>query len=133
MAKKNGTDWLIYVDGTVVGCATDSTLTVNRETIDTSCKDSEGWADNLSGQKSWELTSENVLDLAASYGYEEAFDELVGTNDVTVKMDTTFSGEPYLEGSARITSLELNAPNEDVTTMSVTFEGNGEITKTVNT
>jgi len=38
------------------------------------------------------------------------------------------TGDWYITGSFYITSLEINAPNEENTTMSITLESSGAVT-----
>ena len=54
--KIDGNNLLIYVQGSAVACTTSASLSMSMSSIDTTCKDSGGWASSIAGLKNWELS-----------------------------------------------------------------------------
>lgn len=126
----NGRLMNIYVGVDPIGCATESSLSLNRATIDTTCKDSASWASFIGGQMDWSLSSSSLLALDESNESAEDFlDALIGDTELTVKISTGVTGDWYLTGTGLCTSFEINAPDNDVATYSVTITGKGALTK----
>jgi len=132
MAKLQGGALLIYVDGEPVAAATSSTLDTTRNMIDMSNKDTGDMREIVAGRGEWSMSSDNIVDFdvaSGSTGYLELFAAWKDGDEVTIKMalKTEESGDPYFEGKAFISSLPLNAPDNDAATFSATFDGNGEL------
>ena len=123
----NGTNILIYVNGTAIGCATSGSISMNTSTIDVTCKDSSGWTEILAGLRDWSLDGEGLTQFDATYGFNDLVSVWKNRTKVTVRFSTNVTGDEYFEGQAYLTALSEDAPNEDVTTYSYTFSGTGEL------
>lgn len=119
----------VYVDGTLIGCATSGTLRVEADEIDATCKDSDAWGNNLIGRRSWGMDVDALVKLDATEGLEESIDYILNETTVTLKFSTEVTGDTYWTGSAIATSVEANAPNNEVASWSVSFSGQGALTK----
>lgn len=145
-----GQNLMCFVGGKSIAFATSHTLEITGETISTSTKDNGGgeWETSEMGLLSWTCSSENLIgDPRSGLGYDALFDMMVKKQavDLVFAMKSTVAaGGEYYEaptagwtaktndghkGKAYITSLSLNAPNGENTTMSVTFTGCGALTK----
>jgi len=131
MANKiAGVDVLIYADvngtKTIVGGQSGATLNRSANLIETTTKDAEGWAENITGVLSWSIEAEGyvVVDDAALDALEEAF---ISRNEVEVELRLP-NGQMY-HGSAFISEFPLEAPQDDAMTYSMTFSGNGKLEK----
>lgn len=145
-----GQNLMCFVGGKSIAFATSHTLEISGETTDCSTKDNGGgeWATSEMGLLSWTCSSENLVgDPRCGLGYDELFDMMVKKQAVDLvfasKSTISASGEAYEapengwtaktsdghKGKAFITSLSLNAPNGENTTMSVSFTGVGALTK----
>lgn len=136
-------------DYTSIGFCTNHTLSTSASTISVSHKDladagsSGKWDDADLDTLSWTITSENFYaetcegktfkDLFAYYSAGTVLDIKFGT------AVTSTTGVPtggwvaptsgtVLSGKAIITSLDINAPNEDNASCSITFTGKGALT-----
>lgn len=127
--KFNGTDILVYVDGVAIAHATSHTLNVNMEMIDATTKSSGGWKDVLPGLRDWSIDCEGMIAWDATEGFSEAFADLSARTQVTLKFSTEVTGDDRYTGTAYITSLSASAPLEDVVTYSLSFAGDGALTK----
>lgn len=126
----NGRIMNVYVGSDAVGCATESSLSLNRATIDATCKDSNSWGDFLAGQMDWSVSSSSLLALDESAeSAEDFFDALIAGTNLTVKLSTGVAGDWYLSGTSIVTSFEISAPDNDVVTYSVTLTGKGALAK----
>jgi len=119
----------VYVDGTLIACATSGTLSVEADTIDATCKDSDAWGDTLLGQRSWSMAVEALVKFDGAEGVEESIDYILNDTTVTLKFSTEVTGDVYWQGDAKASSVEVNAGNNEVASWSVTFEGKGAIVK----
>ena len=133
MAMK-GLDVLIKVNvGTAevpeyvaVGAQRGASLSMASETLDKTSKDSDGWQESLSGLKSWSISTDGllILDDAGYMALEEAY---MASENVLVQFSTK-SGAMY-EGDAIITTIDLDAPYDDLSSYSAEFQGSGELKK----
>lgn len=129
---------------TVVAYATSCSVQVDAETIDVSSKFSCRWANNLNGRASYTISADalyvdlsddsalsfdGLLDLMLAgdavewyIGEEQDFDGDCDANPHT--LDTT---KKYYRGKAVVTSLSLEAGNNEIASCSITLTGAGEI------
>lgn len=131
MAKLNGRKMLVLVDGTAIGGTKTFTLDIAVDLPDASSKDSDGWAENIYGQKSWTCSFDGLYDPTETYNLEEVFDELDAEDEIVLEMaviDGTGGGLVF-RGNAKVASLSLTADNEQPATFSGSFTGSGELNK----
>lgn len=125
MSAIKGLDVLIKVGSTVVGGQRNASLEMSAETIDTTVKSTGGWASKIPGMKSWTSSCDGVyfLDDAGLTAAQTAF-----MNGTEVKLE--FSNEEGLaySGQAVITSMSVEAGQEDVVAYTISFEGTGALT-----
>lgn len=134
-----GDDIFLYLTTgqTVLAFATSCSIQVDGETIDTSNKMSGRWNSNLAGKNSYTINADALYTkTSGEYSYDNlmsamiagsAIDWYVGSaSGSTFTLDTT---DTYYSGEGLITSLSLNAGNNEVANCSVTITGSGAITK----
>lgn len=142
----HGDSFLLYLTSgkTVVAYATSCSLQVDSETIDTSSKFSCKWQSNMGGKASYSISADalycsntdgisfdKLLEFMVSgeqiewyMGEEAAHEGSCETNPHT--LDTT---KTYYNGKAVVTSVSLEAGNNEIATCSITLTGAGEIQK----
>ena len=143
----NGDSLLLYLTSgkTVLAYATSCSIQVDQESIDTSSKFSCRWNANMGGRASYSISADALYCNNASgisfdgllemmvegknvdwyVGQEEAWTGTCESNPHT--LDTS---KPYYSGKALVTSVSLEAGNNEIATCSITLTGSGEITKT---
>ena len=125
MSAIKGLDVLVKVGSTVVGGQRNASLEMSAETIDTTVKSTGGWASKIPGMKSWTSSCDGIyfLDDAGLTAAQTAF-----MNGTEVKLE--FSNEEGLaySGQAVITSMSVEAGQEDVVAYTISFEGTGALT-----
>ena len=125
MSAIKGLDVLIKVGSQVVGGQRNASLEMSAETIDTTVKTTGGWAAKIPGMKSWTSSCDGVyfLDDAGLSAAQTAF-----MNGTPVQLE--FSKEEGLaySGQAVITSMAVEAGQEDIVSYTISFEGTGALT-----
>lgn len=129
-------DLLVEKDGDYVifGCIRSATLNMGADTLDASCKGSGGWAESISGTKNWSIDAEGVYRKVTAPDDADnlSFDELIAAwkagETVGVRFGVGTTGSVMQAGTAIITSLSIDAPNDAEATASVTLQGTGALT-----
>ena len=132
--------------GNVLAFATSCSLEANGETIDTSNKMSCRWNSNLAGKNSYTVSSDALYTQATGAtvtGYDKMMKQMIKGDAIYWAMgvptsastsgdctDNTFvldTSKVYYSGAAIITSLSLNAGNNEVASCSISLTGSGDL------
>ena len=143
-----GENLMCFIGSKSIAFSTSHSLEITGETVSISTKDNGGFDTMEMGLLSWTCSSENLIgDPRCGLGYDELLDMMLKKQPVdlvfALKSTIPANGEAYEaptggwtakakdghKGKAFITSLSLNAPNGENSTMSVTFTGCGPLTK----
>lgn len=126
----SGSIMRVYVEGAVVAKSTDCNIEFSRGEVVISHKDVTN---------NWKAVSAGELSATASTNalYAEDDGETFATlwtafknrSDVTVNFSSNVSGDKYYYGEFKVTSLSINAPNNESVTYSASFSSNGVITQ----
>lgn len=109
-----------------VGAQRGASLSMASETLDKTSKESDGWQESLSGLKSWSISTDGLL-ILDDEGYMALEEAYMASENVLVQFSTK-SGAMY-EGDAIITTIDLDAPYDDLSSYSAEFQGSGELKK----
>lgn len=104
-------------------------LTIGKETIDLTSFDSSGWKEVTGGDKNWSLSLEAHYAMDASENGNQAFDDLDGYTDAAILLTTGVTGDTTFAGNGVPTSWDLAVQQGDTVKISVSYEGNGALTK----
>lgn len=121
MSKINGTNFLLYVNSTLVAAQRDCTLNYNQNLYDTTNKGSSGWAEHGNGLR------DSSVDFDALYSTTgETADELLAfiTGRTDVMAVVTTDGDPFIL-AGNLSNLSVNAPTEEAVSLSGTFVASG--------
>jgi predicted secreted protein len=127
----NGTLAKIQVGGVTVAHLTSNSLTFDMATRDASSKDSAGWKQSLEGQRSFSGSGEGFFAEDATFGYTDLYNAYVTRNIVVVTWTTSNVGDYEYAGNCFITSLGKTDGLEESSTFTVSFEGTGAVTQTM--
>ena len=127
--KFNGTLLNVYIDDTIIGCATSSELSVNVDLADATCKDDGGWADHIQGLRDWSVSTDGLVAFDGTNNIDDLYKLLSGRTSVTLKFTTNVTGDLVFSGSASVASISVSAEMEAAVTYSVEFTGKGVLTK----
>jgi len=124
----------------IVACSTSCTLTINQATVAASCKDGDGWAANIPGEKSWEVTVDALYkddDASGTGGFVDLSALIIGADANNANLVFEEINNPVniangnqWAGAVVMTSCTLNGPANDNSTFSATFSGNGPLSFT---
>ena len=125
MSAIKGLDVLVKVGSQVVGGQRNASLEMSAETIDTTVKTTGGWASKIPGIKSWTSSCDGVyfVDDAGLEAAQTAF-----MNGTAVSLEFSNSNGLTYSGQAVITSMAVEAGQEDIVSYTISFEGTGALT-----
>lgn len=129
MSKISGMKVKLFIKdattGKILAGQRNASLNRSAETIDATSKDSDGhWQESIQGFKSWTIDCDGafVQDDVAYSILETAY---LNSENVDVYIEMP-SGTKY-EGNATITDLSMEFPYDDLTTWSLSLQGNGPL------
>lgn len=120
-----GVELLLYAGTTAIGGQKSTSISMSADTIDASCKDAGDWYINISGPKQWSASCEGIVYLNDE-GYKAAVNAFMNSTAITAVFKNE-KGTIHYEGEAYITSLDLDAPYEDLTSYSMEVSGAGKL------
>jgi len=142
MAQINGSNVVVWLDDSTTPTAsekvlftTNATLSITHDLPDATTKDSAGWAEHISGLRSWEVSVDGLSDFGGSAG--DNINDLWGLIDnrtTTARMifavdaNDDGSATAYFYGEVSLANLELSNEMEATASFSGTLTGNGALT-----
>ena len=129
----NGKNFGLWLNGTLIGVAKSAKISVSHEPRDTTSKDDDGWKTIAEGGRSWKadadgyLTFDATLDPTTMYGY------ITNRTLLGISFETNTTTQDRYYGSGYLVSFELDAPNQESATYTVSFEGTGVLTVVAHT
>lgn len=147
----NGSDLMLFIGGKSIAFATNHTLTINVSTVETTSKTKDeiggGWVSNKPQNTSWEISTDNLYSIdGEGQNFADLFDAVTNGTELTgvfmaISRGTgvptggyvpgTTAGQVKYTGTVIVTNLTLNAQDGENATFSATFQGVGQLTKTV--
>lgn len=129
----NGKNLLVYVGGTAIGMTKSCKINISQSVRDTTTKNSGGWKDGLEGERSWKIDGDGLVAFDATFNFSSLFALITDQTKCSLSFETNVSGDKRYYGSAFLTSLDADAPNEESTSFSFGFEGVGVLTEVAHT
>jgi len=131
MAKINATDYLLYIDGNIVGSLQSVSISINNEIIDTTTKDSGGFEEHIAGGglRGAEISFNGLEDPTNTVDIEALYTEISARTGFAFRISTTDTAKYQWTGNGTLTSLEQEYPTEDAVTYSGTIKVNGTLTR----
>jgi predicted secreted protein len=125
MAIKSGTTLLLKNNSVLVEDMVDVSLSISKQTIDVTSKDSAYWRAILAGTRSATISANAFVDHGATEGFDEILSDFNDNTDVTFDISTDVTGDATISGSGIITSIDKTGALDDATRYSFTIEVNG--------
>jgi len=139
MAGVTGLTWLFAVDVDDTGSEDwqdlpqqrGGSLSFSKTDVDSSSKDDAGWETSISTRRAWTFSVDGVWeDNNSGLNYLVDTNQLGADTDAPVRCRFTNSaGDTYI-GSATMDSYELDAPESDLVSYSISFTGRGALALT---
>nr|DAF38973.1 MAG TPA: major tail protein [Caudoviricetes sp.]DAJ57243.1 MAG TPA: major tail protein [Caudoviricetes sp.] len=131
--KQPGTEFILFVnagpEATIANPSwvpfagqRNAALEMSADELDASDKNSEGWGENLPGQKTWSISMEAVSVISA-YGVQAVKQCFVSGQSIEVLRYC--SDGTAVRGNASITEFSDDVPHDDIATVTVTLQGRG--------
>ena len=148
MGKANvvpGRELMFFINGKAISGATSHSLSISAETTDAASKDDGKWKKKKVTKFDWNGKCDSLVSMDAdANSYDAMFDAMIAGEPVQIvsgrPSNISDDGVPeggwlapttnYYKGEALITSLERNDPDNENSTMSVTFDGSGKLERT---
>ncbi len=128
MAIINGTDLLVFVDGTAIASSQDCQITLNGDLPDATTKDSDGWAEHIVGLKDWSGSCSGLYDpLNANTTIEDIMATIIAGSEVEIRFGVAANGSVFYRGNAHFSSASITAPHHSPSGYDVSFTGNGPL------
>ena len=143
MAILNGTEIKVYSTGTTnhVAFAQNCTLNVNHSPREITNKESGGYKEILEGLRDFSIDIDGAYAWTNAGGtaLTDGVDDVLETNVLNARQAVTFifgdtqsTSDISYSGSGFITSVSLTGGTEDTATYSMSIEGTGVLTQTIN-
>lgn len=138
MGAANSTVYKLSFGATPVAfaCQTDASWELQRDMVETSCKDYNGFKGFRPGAKGGSISVEGYMDLAATSGNssKNLADALLAGTLLTVEVVSTEVGSFGVEGTAYVESFSASAPGiEEPVAFSATLRFSSTITVVATT
>lgn len=125
----DGGDILLYVGGSLLGCATSHSIEISNATREIACKGSGDWTDVEYGRHSWTASVDALFNLFEGDGktrYKDLLALMLAKQTITVSSQYEEGADVFaLQGEAIITSVSKNAGDADNASFSVSLQGKG--------
>lgn len=129
MSVLNGTNLRLQLDGNTVACAKSCTLSMEKDLLDATCKDSGGAKEHITGNYGWSLEVTALLNFAATVGITELGTALINGTSFTALFNTGDSGDTQWTGTVDPSSLQITSNDNEVIEYSGTLQGTGALTQ----
>jgi TP901-1 family phage major tail protein len=116
----------------LVACATSGTFSGSMEVLDATTKDNDGQREILTGGLTWSMSVDGMIqyDLTSDVRSSiDLFDLWQNKTQVRIAWSTGVDDTTMYYGAAYVTTFEESAGLNEIASFSVTFEGDGSITK----
>ena len=134
----SGIDMVLKVGTVIIGCAQKIDVAVKTATSSAACRASGGWEEHVAGRHSWTAGTDGLVRIAT--GTDAALN-VTATNLLALQIARTvvsltfgspIVGDQLLTGNAVITDWKVSAGIDGAATFTVSFQGTGPLTPTVN-
>jgi predicted secreted protein len=127
MAILNGTLIKLYDGSTPIALLTSSDLTLEREMLDVTNKDSDNWKEVIAGNRSFSFSGEIFNDPAETYNLEDLYTKWEAGTEITMKLSSEVTGQKKFTGAVLINNIAIATPQGQPSTVSVEFTGTGPL------
>jgi hypothetical protein len=131
----NGTQYLLYIGYSLVVFGTANSFNVEVDTKDISARETNNWKKILPTTRKWSMEFEGKLAYTRPDGSPVPGSKLndiitnfyIGQNKNFIMLKSNQLGASYWGGFAYLSSISIEAPNEDNTTFNLSFTGTNEL------
>jgi len=118
----------VYVESAAVAKATDCNIEFSANEVNIAHKDISGsWSASDYGELNATITTSALYATGDGETFDDLWTAFLAGTKVTVRFSTEVEGDTYYEGEFLVTSLSINAPNNESVTYSATFKSDGAV------
>ena len=134
----SGIDVILKVNAIPIGCAQKIDLDLKTATSSAACRASGGWEDTVAGRHSWTASTDVLYrissgtDVPLNVTAAQLIALEIARTVVAVEFGSAVSGDTKYTGNAIITGVKVSAGLDGAATASVSLQGTGPLTSTVN-
>lgn len=121
MSKINGTNFLLYVNSTLIAAQRDCTINFNQNLFEATNKESGGWTEHGNGLRDASIDFD-ALYSTTGLSADDLIGYITGRTDVMAVVET--DGDPFVMGG-NVSNLSVNSPTEEAVSISGTFVASG--------
>lgn len=127
----NGNTIGLYSGTDLISHGRSNDFSIEMSPIDITTKDSAGATEIMPGLRSNSFNAEFLFDNDSTVGYEEIFDGWLAGTVFTVVDQSGTTGDTKYTSSAYVTNAVKSAPQNDVVSVTVSFQATGDPAKAV--
>lgn len=124
MSKINGTNVLLYADGSLIACERSCTVNLEQDMPDATCKSSGGWGEHINGLRRASVDFE-ALYSTTGLSAEELIAYIIGRESIVLVCSATALGSFVMK--ADINSVSLSAEQETAAAVSGNMQASGSV------
>lgn len=137
----NGTYYSLQIDYKTILFGTAASFSSEQSLKDISVRETNNWRTQLPGVRSWSMEFEGKLAYLFVDGtspawnrrtIDEVYTSGITNQDRVILKLASGTGAYFWQGEAYITGISIDAPNEDSTSMKISFQGVNELSMGYN-
>lgn len=106
-------------------------LHFTQQTIDVTSRDNNAWEDFIGGRRGWSVDFEGMY-IYTDVGYKVLQNHYTDLSPTAITVVITMPDAKTFTGEAILESMDLNAPYDDVLSVSGTLKGQGTLTESTS-
>ena len=118
----------ITYGGVTIAKLTGWSLEINKETVDITNLDSNGWKEFLVDLKDWSISFDGIVTRTGTGDYEELLQDMISNDTAVAVTIADTAASTTISGSGFITSMPLTGAVGDKQTYSGSIQGTGALT-----
>lgn len=123
----NGTLMALYIGGVKIANLTANSMQLSRPSRETANKDTGNWSTKKHKRATWGFSGSAFFAFDAGYGYSNLYAALIAGTELTVMTSSEVLGDKKYWGTAIITDLPAEFPDDENSSFNITLEGTGTL------
>lgn len=124
----------LEVDGSIIGCATDFSLSVDKDMIEIACLSATGAKQQVPDLYGWNVSFSGLVMQQGTVGTDKSFYDLMdnllaGDSSIAIYIVPDVNNNDYYGGVGYLTSLSMDGGVGSAVTYSGEIAGDGELLK----
>lgn len=126
-----GANVTVSLEGDALAECRNLTLHFTQQTIDVTSRDNNAWEDFIVGRRGWTVDFEGMY-IYSDVAYKCLQNHYTDLSPTAITVVITMPDAKTFTGEAILESMDLNAPYDDVASISGTLKGQGTLTESTS-